>query len=233
MLDKLFAAPGAREIAPVILIFFCRITQAPLSAVSMNSIVNPTNRCLRSAHTSLKGTSCVNKHWSGPASPQKHRNLTELWPRRDHNNGIDIKQCRRQALAVSNTDVAGNSASLVHCNRIEGFRHRTPLKQFAQNGEGRTFPDIVGSRAEGQAQDGHPIPPRSGQCFSKRATAFLGRSPLTSMTDCKRLIGRPAFCPWAMSALTSFGRQLPPNPQPGRKKDTMGGKPSVLWPPKY
>src|SRR5262245_54511177 len=99
--------------------------------------------------STFKGTSCVNKHWNGMASPQKRRNLTELRPRGDHNKGIDIEQCRRQALAVSDAGVAKDPARLVHCNRIEGFRHRTPLKQFVQDGEGRTLPDIVGSRFEG------------------------------------------------------------------------------------
>ena len=49
VLDELFAAPGTREIAPVILDLFCRIRNAPLSAVSMNSKVDPTNRYLHSA----------------------------------------------------------------------------------------------------------------------------------------------------------------------------------------
>ncbi len=45
---------------------------------------------------------------------------------------------------------------------------------------------------------------------------------LMSRTLCRRFSVRPFSRPWPINAVTSLGKQLPPNPQPGSRKLTMG-----------
>ena len=67
--------------------------------------------------------------------------------------------------------------------------------------------------------------------FSPRKVAKLRSSISMTRCGCLRLIwitvsssgiGWPAASPWATSAFTSFGRQLPPKPQPASRNDVIG-----------
>ena len=72
-----------------------------------------------------------------------------------------------------------------------------------------------------------------GQCFSNNWTTLFGCSSFTRITASNRGMDCPAHCPCAIKAFTSFGRQLPPKPQPAFRNDAIGGNLSLFRPRKY
>jgi hypothetical protein len=95
MLDELFAAPGTREITPLILHLFQPDQEGSFKCCfdEFHGWILHTDAFVALHTSTFKGTSYINKHRSGMAAPQKCRNLTELRPRSDHNKGIDVEQC--------------------------------------------------------------------------------------------------------------------------------------------
>src|ERR1051325_4391149 len=58
----------------------------------------------------------------------------------------------------------------------------------------------------------------------KRSTRTFGRRPFTSITACSIDVETPFEEANASSARTSFGRQLPPKPEPARRYDRIPGR---------
>ena len=149
MLDELFAAPSTREIAPVILDLFLPNQEGPFKCCfdEFHKQILQADAFIALHTSTFKGTSCINKHWSGMAAPQKRRNLTELRPRGHHDKGIDIEQRCRQTLAVSDTCLAHDAARPSIATGSKAFSTAPRLSSSRKMGK----PDSrhVGSRSEG------------------------------------------------------------------------------------
>src|SRR5262249_9785495 len=68
------------------------------------------------------------------------------------------------------------------------------------------------------------IPSSEVKCFLKREKTCRCCLSFTLITAVSNGIGMPAFRPCAISALTSFGRQLPPKPHPAQRKPLIDGQ---------
>src|SRR5712692_1728527 len=61
-----------------------------------------------------------------------------------------------------------------------------------------------------------------GKCFFNSFRTCRGCCSLMRRTDSSSCMGCPTRAPWAISAFTSFGRQLPPKPHPAQRKEAIG-----------